>query len=274
MSAVFLLARVVQRLRDAEFARVAASLSFTTTLGIVPLFTVAFSYVARFAVFQEWLDALEPFLLRYLLPGSSSSVRAHISEFTGRSAGITGLGMAFVVLAAVLLVAQVEREINAIWGIHRARSVVRRAAVYVIGFVAVPVLIGAAVYFTSWLIGHWVAAAPLGADALPFIARPLAVAVATFALTLVYALVPARRVPLRAAFTGALCAAIAFEVAKAEFGFYVRNVSSYEMIYGALAAVPLFLIWIYLTWIIVLAGAATLATLAEPHGGAARDARR
>ncbi len=269
-----LLARVVRRLRDAECARVAASLSFTTTLGIVPLFTVAFSYVAHFAVFQEWLDALEPFLLRYLLPGSSSTVRAHISEFTGKSAGITGLGMAFVVLAAVLLVAQVEGEINAIWGIHRARSVVRRAAVYAIGFVAAPVLIGATVYFTSWLMGHWVAAAPLGLGALPFVARPLAVAVATFALTMVYVLVPARRVPVRAAFIGALCAAIAFEAAKAGFGFYVRNVSSYEMIYGALAAVPLFLIWIYVTWIIVLGGAAMVATLAEPHAGAARNPRR
>lgn len=273
MSAALLLARVVRRLRDAEFARVAASLSFTTTLGIVPLFTVAFSYVTHFAVFQQWLDALEPFLLRYLLPGSSGTVRAHIAEFTGKSAGIGGIGMGFVVLAAFLLVAQVEREINAIWGIHRARSVVRRAAVYTIGFVAVPVLIGAAVYFTSRLIEHGVAAAPLASGALAFIARPLAVAVATLALTLVYVLVPARRVPLRAAFAGALCAAIAFETAKAGFGFYVQNVSSYEVIYGALAAVPLFLIWIYVTWIIVLAGAALVATLADPHDRGGRKAR-
>jgi membrane protein len=75
---------------------------------------VAFAYVARFAVFQPRLDALEPFLLRFLLPGSSLMVRQYLSEFTGKSAGITGFGTAFVVLTAVLLVAQVEREINAI----------------------------------------------------------------------------------------------------------------------------------------------------------------
>ncbi len=269
-----LAAGVIRRLAFAHVLRVAASLSFTTVLGLVPLFTVAFAYVAQFAVFQQWLDALEAFLLRFLLPGSSSTVRQYLSEFTGKSAGITGFGTAFVVLTAVLLVAQVEREINAIWGIHTARSIVRRAIVYAFGFVAVPALIGAAVYFTSWAISQSVAAVPLASGALPFIMRLLAIVLAALALTFIYVMVPARRVPVRAALIGALSASIAFDAAKSGFAFYVRNVSTYQMIYGALAAVPLFLIWIYVSWIILLAGAALTATLSDPLGATATRRRR
>ena len=269
-----LVAGVIRRLAAAHVLRVAASLSFTTVLGLVPLFTVAFAYVARFAVFQQWLDALEPFLLRFLLPGSSIMVRQYVAEFTGKSAGITGFGTTFVVLTAVLLVAQVEREINAIWGIHSPRSIVRRAIVYSFGFVAVPALIGAAVYFTSWAINQSVAAVPFASGALPFIMRLLSIAVATLALTLIYVMIPARRVPVRAALVGGLSASIAFDAAKSGFAFYVRNVSTYQMIYGALAAVPLFLVWIYVSWIILLAGAALTATLADPRATAATRRRR
>jgi membrane protein len=269
-----LAAGVVRRLISAQVLRVAASLSFTTLLGLVPLFTVAFAYVAKFAVFQEWLDALEPFLLRFLLPGSSIMVRQYLAEFTGKSAGITGLGTAFVVLTAVLLVAQVEIEINAIWGIHSARSFLRRAIVYSFGFVAVPALIGAAVYFTSWAISQSVAAVPSASGAVPFVMRLLAIVLASLALTFIYAVAPARRVPLRAALIGGLSASVAFDVAKSAFTFYVRNVSTYQMVYGALAAIPLFLIWIYVSWIIVLAGAALSATLAERRSAGATRRRR
>lgn len=269
-----LVAGVIRRLASARVLRVAASLSFTTVLGLVPLFTVAFAYVARFAVFQQWVDALEPFLLRFLLPGSSNTVRHYLSEFTGKSAGITGFGTAFVVLTAVLLVAQVEREINAIWGIDSARSIVRRAIVYSFGFVTVPALIGAAVYFTSWAISQSFAAVPFASAALPFIQRLLAIALAALALTFIYFMVPARRVPVRAALVGALSASIAFDAAKSAFAFYVSNVSTYQMIYGALAAVPLFLIWIYVSWIILLAGAALTATLAERRSTTATRRRR
>ena len=201
-------------------------------------------------------------------------VRQYLAEFTGKSAGITGFGTAFVVLTAVLLVAQVEREINAIWGIHSPRSIVRRAIVYSFGFVAVPALIGAAVYFTSWAISQSVAAVPFASGALPFIMRLLSIAVATLALTLIYVMIPARRVPVRAALVGGLSASIAFDAAKSGFAFYVRNVSTYQMIYGALAAVPLFLVWIYVSWIILLGGAALTATLADPRAATATRRRR
>jgi membrane protein len=268
------LVRVLRRLQATQFLRIAGSLSYTTLLGLVPLFTVAFAYVAPYSMFEHWREALEPVLLKFLLPGSSVSARQYLAEFTAKTAGLKGIGTALVVLTAVLLIAEVEREINAIWGIYEARSLPRRIIIYALGFVAVPALIGAAVYATSWLIDTSVAAVPLASAALPYIARPFSLAIGTVLLTLAYKLVPARQVPLRAAFISGLLAAVAFEGAKFGFAFYITHVRTYQIVYGALAALPLFLIWIYVCWIILLVGAAVAATLAEHRWGRSRKRRR
>ena len=270
--ALFVL-RVLQRLRKASVARMAAALAFTTLLGIVPLFTVALAYVARFPVFDQWLDTLEPFLVKFLLPDSSSAVRHYLAEFTSKAAGVQGIGTVFLIVTAVLLVAQVEREINAIWGIYEARSLPRRVVVYALGFVAVPAMIGAAVRVTSWAIEQSIAAVPSVSDALSLLLQPVEVLIATLALTMLYKLVPARPVPMRDAIVGAVLAAVAFELAKLGFKVYMRQVPTYRIVYGALAALPLFLIWIYVSWIILLIGAAVTATLAE-RGGKSRSRRR
>lgn len=255
--------QVYRRVHDADIDRVAGSLSFTTLLGLVPLFTVAFAYVSRFPGFEKWVDALEPLLLKFLLPGSSSTVRQYLSEFTARSADLQGIGIAFVIYTAVMLVAQVEREINAVSGITDKRSYARRAIVYTLGFVAVPALIGGAIYVTRWAIERSMQVVPIDSEALPALARSLSLGISTLILTLVYALVPVRRVPWRAALAGGMLAAIAFDVAKSGFAFYIKHVPTYQIVYGAIAALPLFLVWVYLSWMIVLVGAAIAATLGE-----------
>src|SRR5450755_5043347 len=153
----------------------AAALAFTTLLGIVPLFTVALAYVARFPVFNNWLDTLEPFLVKFLLPDSSSAVRHYFAEFTTKAAGVQGVGTVFLIVTAVLLVAQMEREINAVWGIYEARSLPRRIVVYAVGFVAVPAMVGGAVRVTSWAIEQSIAAVPSVSDALSLLLQPVEV---------------------------------------------------------------------------------------------------
>ena len=258
--------RVYRRVRDVDIDRVAGNLAFTTLLGLVPLFTVAFTYVSRLPLFNSWLDALEPMLLRFLLPGGSGQVRAYLAEFTARTAEIKGVSIAFVVFTAVMLVAQVEREINAVWGILTARSFMRRVVVYSLGFVAVPALIGGAIVSTKWALERSAAAVPIANDALPFLSHLLGLGIGTLVLTLLYLLVPARRVPWRAALVAGMLAAIAFECAKMGFAFYIARVPTYQIVYGTLAALPLFLIWVYLSWMILLVGAAISATLAEIGG--------
>ena len=255
--------RVIERVRATDVDRVAGSLAFTTLLGLVPLFTVAFSYVARLPGFENWVDAIEPALLRFLLPGSSSVVRQYLSEFTARSADLQGIAIAFVIYTAVMLVAQIEREINAVWGITTKRSFARRAIVYTFGFIAVPALIGAAVYVTKWGIQRSMQVVPINSETLPLLTQSLGLGIGTLILTMMYALVPVRRVPWRAALAGGMLAAIAFDIAKSGFGFYIKHVPTYEIVYGTIAALPLFLVWVYLSWMIVLVGAAISATLAE-----------
>jgi membrane protein len=258
------LRRLLRRLMAGDIARTAASLSFTTLFGLVPLFTVAFAYVARFPIFERSQDALESLLLRYFLPGSGSTVRHYLQEFTANSAQLKGIGTIFVIVTAVLLVVQVDQEINAIWGTGRERrSLGRRILVYALGFTAGPILIGAAVYYATWLVEHAIVTTSLGAEALTVLSAPAAFLVDAAAFTVLYILFPAYRVPFKLALIGGVLAAIAFEAAKYGFRFYIAHFSSYQLVYGPLAVLPLFLLWIYVSWIIVLAGAAVTATLAE-----------
>ncbi len=260
--AIAFVRRVAARTRNTGLARTAGSLAFTTVLGLVPLVTVAFAFVARFPVFQQWLDALEAYLLKYTLPGDANEVvHSYVLEFTAKAAGLTGLSIVFILVTATLVIATIEREINALWGIGLKRPAARRFAVYVIGTTLGPVLVGASISLTTWLFTQSLAAVPMEVTPADFAVEALPLLLSTLALALLYALVPNRHVPWRHAFAGAFAAALAFEGAKYGFAAYVKNVSAYELVYGTLAALPVFLIWIYVCWLIVLAGAAVTATL-------------
>ncbi|HXX85328.1 MAG TPA: YihY family inner membrane protein [Casimicrobiaceae bacterium] len=262
-SIAWFIGRITGRVRAAGVSDLAASLSFTTVLGVVPLFTVLFAYVSRFPMFQSWLDALEPILLRSLLPESTGIVRHYLKEFTARTAELQGVSTVFVIVTAVLLVAEVERDINLVWGVRTSRSLLHRAVAYALGFLVGGVAVAAAVRFTLWGIEQSLAAVPIASQALLLLARPLQIGIGTAVLTLIYLLVPVPRVPLRAALIAGLLAAIAFDIAKFWYAFYMVHLSTYQITYGALAALPLFLVWVYVSWLIVLVGAAVAATLAE-----------
>jgi len=263
ISLIALVRGVIARLSGVGLARTAASLAYTTLLGLVPLFTVAFAYVARFPLFEPTQQALESFLLRFFLPGSGRVIHQYLTEFTAKSAELKGIGTVFVILTVFLLVWQIESEINAIWGVRAPRSVLRRTLIILVGLTAGPAFIGATVYFISWLIDESVALVPVRSQTLALFVQPVALAVETLVFTLMYWLVPAQLVRFRLAFFGGLLAGIAFEVAKYGFRFYITHYQTYQAIYGALATLPLFLLWIYLSWIIVLVGAALTATLSE-----------
>jgi membrane protein len=262
---------VARRLSGVGLARTAAALSFTTSLGIVPLFTVAVAYVARYPLFQDWIAALERFLLRHLLPGSASTLRPYLEDFTARGAELQGVGIAAVVVTALLLIGTVEHEINAIFRVREPRSLARRALVFGLAVPIAVLAIGAAVYATQWLLARSLAAAPYAEGVLEALAVPLAAALAALGFAALYFVLPARPIPLRAALWGGVFAALAFEAGKRVFMLYATHAPVYRHVYGALAVVPLFLVWIFVSWVIVLAGAAVVATLAE---GPARPRRR
>ena len=261
------LQRVVTRLRDIDLARTAGTLSFTTLLAIVPVITVAFSFVDRFPIFEDSLKVLEQFMLKHMLPFSAASeIRGYVTGFAEQAARLTGYSIVLITISAAFAVATVEREINAIWGIRSGRSLPRRVVVYALGLTAVPVLIGASMSITTWLVMHSLAVVSLRKTLGTQIAQTLSFLFATAGLTVLYKGVPARHVHLAPALAAGAVAAAALEAAKHGFAWYLARVSTYEVVYGALAVLPSFLVWIYLCWIIVLAGAAVSATIAEPGG--------
>jgi membrane protein len=265
---------VALRLSGVGLLRTAAALSFATVLGLVPLFTVAFVYVARYPLFEHWLYALERFLVRHLLPGSGAAIRPYLEEFTTKAGNLQGVGILIVIATAVLLIATIEKEINAIWGTHQPRSLVRRVGVYALGVTLGPLAIGAAVYSTNWMLEASLAVDLLSKPEITALGGPVAIVLATLAFSLLYAVLPARRVPWWAALAGGLVAALGFEAAKRGFVLYVTHVPTYQRVYGALSLLPLFLIWIYVSWLIVLFGAAISASLVEGPPRTARTRSR
>lgn len=258
----------MRHLSDIGLTRTASSLAFTTLLGLVPLATVALAAVSRFPIFGQWVGVLESFLLKHMLPDSAYVVvHEHLMSFIDNAAGLTGLSIVFLVITAVMATATVEREINLIWGIRQRRPLARRIIVYALGITAGPALVGATISALTTFLTESVASVPFSQILRESGIRPLPLAVITVGLMLLYAIVPARKVPWRWALVGGFAAAVALELAKQAFALYLATVPTYAVVYGALSALPVFLLWIYLCWIIVLTGAAVTATLCENAAG-------
>jgi membrane protein len=265
--------RVAMRMRDVGLARTASSLSFTTLLAVVPMATIALAFVARFPMFESWFAALEAFVFKNMLPGSAASViHEYVLGFAEQAARLTGVSIVLIAATAGLAISTVEREINLIWGIRRRRPLARRVLVYFVGLTAGPVLLGASISLTTWFVGESLAVVPIRKTQSDLILRMLPFVFGTAGLTLLYKVVPARRVRWGPALVGGVTCGLALEAAKYAFAWYLTRVNNYQLIYGAVAALPVFLLWIHLCWVIVLAGAAISATVADVR--ARRDNNR
>ena len=253
------LAFAARRAREARLAQVAGSLTFTTTLSIVPLVAVALSVFAAFPLFAEYRIALEKLLLRELLPPqSSATILRYLNDFTANAARLTAYGLAFLLVTALLMIHTVDRVLNDIWGVQARRRVLARILVYWALLTLGPLAIGASLSATSYVLA--VSGAPLpkaGAlrallDLAPFVLGGLALAA-------LYVVVPNRRVHWHDALIGGFVASALGEALSHGFGLYIRT-GTLAGIYGAFSAVPLFLLWVYLSWYAVLFGAAIAAT--------------
>ena len=250
------------QLRDVAISRTAAALSFTTLLGLVPLVTVVVAIVAQFPIFGTWVAALETFLLRHMLPASASAaVQTYVVGFADRAASLRGLSIALTLLTAILLFATIEGEINTIFRVTRGRSWLRRIPLYVLGITLGPLLLGASIWMSTWLAAQSRAVLEEPTLFRHWVVAPVPFLLTAIAFTLTYKLVPARLVRWTPAIVAGVVASIVFELMKRGFSWYIDAVATYEIIYGALAALPVFLLWLYLCWVIVLAGAALAAVL-------------
>ena len=259
------LARLIAvRFADDRCIQVAGNLTFTTLLALVPLFTIALSLFAAFPLFQDWLNAFKIFLLTTLVPEVSGKViTVYMQQFADNAARLTAVGLAFLGVTALMLLVNIERVFNGIWRARRPRSLVQRLVIYWTTITIGPLLIGASLSLTSWLVTQSIlsVSAVKGAQELVLKLAPVLLNGAAFAL--LYRMIPNRRVLIKDALAGGMTAAVGFEVMKRGFGVYVLLFPTYDLIYGAFAAIPLFLLWIYLSWLVILLGAVVVAVLPQ-----------
>src|SRR6185436_8206905 len=244
---------VFWRFYEERGLQTAGSLTYTTLLSIVPLITVALAVASAFPVFDQTISALQLFLLENFLPDAQGidTISEQISNFSSNAGRLTAIGLAFFFVTSVMLMTTIDTAMNRLFRVQRARPMLQQVLMYWAVITLGPLLIGGSLSMTSFAI-----AASFGWLRLSIVADAL-LAVLPFvftclALTLLYSVVPYRHVRLRDALIGGVVAGVAFEFAKRGFAIYIGRFPTYSLIYGAFATIPIFLVWLYMSWVVVL----------------------
>jgi len=264
----------VHKAREARLAQVAASLTFSSVLALVPLLAVVLSLLTAFPVFTEFRQSLERELPKGLLPDPfAQTILRYLAEFAAKAAGVGALGLAFLALPAFSMILTVDHILNDIWQVHRRRPLTQRLLVYWAVLSVGPLLLGVSLSLTSYVVSMSDVRIDRWGAALRQLFTLVSPLIAMAAYSVVYALVPNRRVSWRQAVTGGVVTAVTGELMSRGFAAYVIH-GSVLSIYGAFAAVPIFLMWIYLSWLTFLFGAAIAATLGQLQTTRFFDVRR
>lgn len=248
---------------DGCFSR-AGSLAYATLLSLVPLMTVSFLIFTALPIFQEFALKIQNFVINNFVAASAEIVQQHLTKFVAHTSRLSAIGMIFLAATAVLMIFNLEQAFNAIWRAAKPRSLVSAFLMYWAVLTLSPLLIGIGLFLTTYLFSLPLiseAAQFLGLNKLFLILTPYVSTLIAF--TLVYLAVPNCKVRFKDALIGGIVAMTLFELAKQGFVLYITHFSVYQLLYGALAAVPIFLVWIYLCWLITLFGAVVCATLGE-----------
>lgn len=268
----------IARAREERLAQVAGSLTFTTLLSIVPFLAVSFALFTRFPEFKRFEKAIEDYLLKSLLPADiSRTVLKNLTQFADNANGLTVLGSLFILATAMAMMLTVENALNQIWQVRRGRPILRRVGLYLLMLAAGPPVLGASLWATSYVLSASVGLIGSLPPSVQFVLTLGPVLLGAVVLSALFHFVPNTRVRWRDAIVGGLLASIGFELGKRGFAAYVLKIPTYQAVYGAFAVFPVFLLWVYFSWLVTLAAALVAANLARagaPAGGARRLSRR
>jgi membrane protein len=251
-----------RRLTEERLPQVAGSLTFTTTLALVPLLTIVLAIFTTFPVFSSFRASLESYFVQTVMPkGIANTIIGNLTQFASKATRLSAVGAVALLFTSSAMMATVERAFNQIWRVKRTRPLAQRVMMYWALLTLGPLLFGLSLTVTTQLF--LVTSGVVGTVPLlgTLFYTVVSLALTTGAYTLLYVAVPHRYVDWRDAVWGGLVAAVAFEVAKRMFGVFIKQFPNYTIIYGALAALPLFLLWMYLSWMITLVGALITAAL-------------
>ena len=259
-----------QRFREDHMGLTASSLTFTTSIALVPFFTVALAIFTAFPMFSKLQDALQVWLVNSLIPDNiSRQVLGYLTQFAKQANKLGVVGLAVLLGTAIALILTIDRTLNGIWRVKKPRPLAQRVMIYWAAITLGPLVLGASLAVTSYVIS-----ASRGIGSMPGALRILLDLLQFFLLAggmaALYRYVPNTYVRWAHAWVGGLFVAAGIELAKKALTLYLSSVPTYSLVYGAFATLPILLVWIYLAWVIVLLGAVIAAYLPSLLAGVKR----
>jgi membrane protein len=253
-----------ERFVEDRCLQTAGALAFTTLFAMVPLTAAILGVLSAFPVFEEWRIKLTIWVFNNFVPAAGDVVQTYLTEFASNASKATAIGVLVLVFSAISLMMSIEDAFNRIWRVKAHRGAASRFVIYWTALSLGPMLLVSAVAISSYLV-----ALPfIDAAATQFSIKTRVLAALPFLIVWVamitgYMVIPNRSVRFRDAALGGLIAATLFEAAKHAFAWYAGGMATYQQVYGALSIVPIFFLWMYLSWIIVLLGASITASLSS-----------
>jgi membrane protein len=271
---VFNLTRLtIARARKERLPQVAGSLTFTTLLSLVPFLAVSFALFTRVPMFGRLKATLEDQVLKGLLPPDiARTVLTYLDRFAGNASDLTLVGSLFLLATSIALLLTVENAFNQIWNIKKARPLARRVGLYLLLLIVGPPVLGVILWAASYVLGVSMGLIGPLPRAVKFILTLGPVALSCAGLSCLFHHVPNTTVRWRDAIVGGLIASVALELGKRGLATYLQKVPTYRAVYGAFAVVPVFLMWVYFSWMVTLTAALVAANLGR--AGQARPAAR
>jgi len=250
-----------RRFLDDRLFEAAGALSYTTVFALVPLSLVVFGVLSAFPAFKEWTGALSDYIFANFVPSAAESVKGYLLGVTDKVQTLTAAGVIALIASLLITLYSVEGTFNRIWRVKTARPKVGRFLVYwtvlTLGALVATASLALSTRFFALAIfetapGRWL-------ESLMLRLAPVAIELLAFAA--IFKVVPHRTVQWRHAFAGAALSVFLFELMKWGIGLYLGSFNSYQKIYGAFAAAPILLLWIYLGWATILFGASFAASM-------------
>ena len=263
-----------QRFREDRLGQTAGSLTFTTTIALVPMVTVALAVLTAFPWFGDFQAVLQKRLVESLVPDNiSRQVLGYLTLFASKASRLGVAGVMALLLSALTLVFTIDRTLNAIWRVRKRRPLAHSMLLYWTAITMGPLLMGASLVMMSEFVAVSRGVAPEGAGNLRWLFGTLEFFLLAWGVSAIYRFVPYTQVRWSHALVGGVWVAAATEVARRVLAYYFGQIPTYSVVYGAFATVPILLVWIYLAWSIVLIGAVLVANLPSLLGGISRDGR-
>jgi membrane protein len=249
-----------QRFREDRLAVTAGSLTFTSVISLVPLATVMLALFSAFPIFSTLQETLQRYFVANLFPDTiARPVLGAITQFSARANRLGLVGLVVLVISAIALILTIDRALNAIWRVRKPRPIAQRVLVYWSAMTLGPLLLGVSLTATSYAISAARGYGEFAPQGFGVVIAVLEFVTIALGMTALFHYVPNTHVRWRHALIGGLFVAIGIAAGKRLLALYFSTVPTYNMIYGAFATVPIFLIWIYLSWVVVLLGAVLAA---------------